>query len=133
VIETDSGTHYSVYVSFAEVYNEKVYDLLSIDSSPHSVSNGGPLAGTPDISRLSMASTVSIVNVSHSTSPKLARNKWGTKLREPTTVKRKALALKSDTHSGGCKYIHGLREVPVRNAEVRHTRAFAPSSMTESE
>jgi kinesin family protein 20 len=128
VVETDPNSRYSVYVSFAEVYNEKIYDLLAADSVPNSLANSGALAGTPDMSRLSMASTASTVNISHSTSPKLTRNKWGAKLREPTTVKRKALTLKSDTHSGGCKYIHGLREVPVRNAEVRRIRPCRNSS-----
>jgi hypothetical protein len=133
VIETDPDTRYSVYISFAEVYNEKVYDLLAADSSSnnplshsHGGMSGGGGGGTPaDMSRLSMASTASTVNISHSTSPVLSRTKWGgpSRMREPTpgttTVKRKALTLKADTHSGGCKYVHGLREVRVRNAEVR--------------
>jgi len=92
---------YAIWVSYAEIYNEKIYDLLE-DSLPAS-----SLAFASAQSNVSLSS----VGLGSSSSSQLLRN--------VTTLKRKALALKQDKLASH-KYIHGLREIRVFSAEVSH-------------
>lgn len=90
----------------AEVYNEKIYDLLS-----------------------SPASTPSIASSTHSSTPTsvlqaglgfLSVKAKGGFFKSFQTVKRNALTLKADkVGAGGMgKYVAGMREVRVHNAQV---------------
>lgn len=115
VLQVDRNYEYSIWVSYAEIYNEKVFDLLGVSSTdtpspdpriPHSTPTiGFPRSQSTIGAFTSCANLAALANVSNSTdfNP------------NPLLVKRKALALKNDPDGG--KYIAGLREVRVRNAE----------------
>ncbi|KIJ45660.1 hypothetical protein M422DRAFT_75069 [Sphaerobolus stellatus SS14] len=94
ILKVDKNYEYSVWVSYAEIYNEKVFDLLGIEEQP---TVGGKIrpSGFSNFSLLASSATADHNN--------------------PLLVKRKALALKNDPDGG--KYIAGLREVRIRNAE----------------
>lgn len=89
------GEHhqYAVWVSYAEVYNEKTFDLLDISLPTPSSSANSSFSGG-GVSALGL----------------------GSKLLGGNTVKRKALSIKSDKNNKG-KYISGLREVRVFSAQ----------------
>lgn len=100
-LPVDSSFTYSLWVSYAEVYNESIYDLLDSPNStlaPSSASissigsGGGVFSG------------------------------WGGKLKAfvgtKTTFKRGALSLKMDETTGH-QYVQGIQEIRVANAEVR--------------
>ncbi|GAA5988196.1 hypothetical protein JCM11641_001608 [Rhodosporidiobolus odoratus] len=100
VIPVDDGFEYAVYVSYSEIYNEKIYDLLESPlpvpapstSSTTSTGGGGMLKGL---------------------------------FKNFTTVKRSALSLKADhkaQQASGAqpKVVGGLREVRVTSAEEAH-------------
>lgn len=94
-VHLDDRHQYSIWVSFAEVYNEKAFDLLdgptgASSSSASSSFSGGSLG--------------------------LGLGLGGSRLLPGSTVKRKALSIKSDK-SGTGKYISGLREIRVFNAQ----------------
>ncbi|TIA69656.1 hypothetical protein E3P91_03495 [Wallemia ichthyophaga] len=78
----DKNYKYAIWISFAEIYNEKVYDLLE---------------SLPSTSNLHPSNSV---------------GSMGTATSKKTTivVKRKALGLRSD-RDADAKYIEGLREV----------------------
>ncbi|KAF8499449.1 P-loop containing nucleoside triphosphate hydrolase protein [Gautieria morchelliformis] len=114
IIKVDRNYEYSIWLSYAEIYNEKVFDLLGVSSSepsspeahiPHSTSTFGiPRSYSTIGGFTSCANLAALANAPSSTD-----------LSNPLLVKRKALALKNDPDGG--KYIAGLREVRVRNAE----------------
>lgn len=100
----------------AEIYLEKIYDLLE--------------APTPVVS-VSTSSTTS-------TSSSIFQSGFGffgagakakQMVKNLQTVKRNALSLKHDKTSGN-KYVHGMKEVRVHSAEVRHR--FCISSLVPS-
>ena len=114
VLKVDRNFEYSIWVSYAEIYNERVFDLLGVSSSDppspearisHSVSTFGLSR-----SHSTMGGFTSCANLAA-----LANAPNSTDLNNPLLVKRKALALKNDPDGG--KYIAGLREVRVRSAE----------------
>lgn len=113
VLKVDRNYEYSIWVSYAEIYNEKVFDLLGVSSDtpspeariPHSTST----FGFPR-SQSTIGGFTSCANLAA-----LASAPSSTDLNNPLLVKRKALALKNDPDGG--KYIAGLREVRVRSAE----------------
>lgn len=96
-LDVDRNHEYAVWVSYTEVYNEKIYDLLSA-VSPATLNNPRlqTAAGISSLSSLAVISTAVA-----STPPGL-------------TVIRKALPLKNDPEGG--KYVAGLREIRVYNA-----------------
>ncbi|KAI5119917.1 hypothetical protein M0805_000882 [Coniferiporia weirii] len=112
-VKVDKNYEYSIWISYAEVYNEKVYDLLSDDSTegdgysacatPQGP-NGIPRSGTSKKPPRTTSTTWSNLATFSSSSA------------DVLLVKRKALTLKSDPDSGG-KYISGLRCVRVKSAE----------------
>ncbi|CAE7113021.1 unnamed protein product [Rhizoctonia solani] len=128
-VKIDRNYEYSVFVSYAEIYNEKIFDLLASDSlSPEVPSmsrsgSGQSLARSSHArplpkylsallpkslsSHLGFGSSGSISSMAGSTGP-------GSEM--PGTVTRKALALKSDPTTNG-KFISGLREIRVRSAQ----------------
>ncbi|QRW05771.1 kinesin motor domain protein [Ceratobasidium sp. AG-Ba] len=140
VIKVDRNYEYSVFVSYAEIYNEKIFDLLATSSlSPEdaatsavsrsnssqslvraaqSTTGGSQAKPLPRyLSAILPKSITSHLGFSSSTSGSgLASNPaWGAG-DVPGTLSRKALALKSDPMTGG-KYISGIREIRVRTAE----------------
>ncbi|THH12142.1 hypothetical protein EW145_g161 [Phellinidium pouzarii] len=113
-VKVDKNYEYSIWISYAEVYNEKVYDLLSSDATegdgasvcatPQG-SGGVPHSGT--VKKLPRATSTTWSNVASLATSSSA---------DVLLVKRKALALKSDTESGG-KYVSGLKCVRVSSTE----------------
>ncbi|KAI0639063.1 kinesin-domain-containing protein [Trametes polyzona] len=113
VLKLDRNYEYTIWLSYAEVYNEKVYDLFgSLESggAPTS-SQGTPARGGSGIPR----PTSSFLNL-----PVPSNNK-----AHPLLLTRKALMVKpcplsdgdvdGDATSAG-KYVAGLRQVRVRSA-----------------
>ncbi|GAA6049064.1 hypothetical protein JCM3770_003869 [Rhodotorula araucariae] len=104
VIPLSDGYEYSVWVSYSEIYNEKIYDLLEapLPTSTSASSSTVPTASTGGGGMLKGL------------------------FRNFTTVKRSALSLKADktapaTAGGsGQKVVGGLREVKVASAEEAH-------------
>ena len=103
-VKVDKNYSYAIFVSYAEVYNEKIFDLLDavLPSTstplPAPKSNGNlarPSSGWPLSSSLSLAA--------------LANGGGG-------VLKRRALALKNDPEGNG-KYVAGLNEVRVRTRD----------------
>ncbi|KAI0359037.1 kinesin-domain-containing protein [Trametes cingulata] len=113
-LKLDRNYEYTIWLSYAEVYNEKVYDLfgsLESGAAPSSNSQGTPARGNSAIPR----PTSSFLNL-----PVPSNNK-----AHPLLLTRKALMVKpcplsdgdvdGDATSAG-KYIAGLRQVRVRSA-----------------
>lgn len=114
VLKVDRNYEYSVWVSYAEIYNEKVFDLLGVSSTDPT----SPGARIPySTSTLTLPRSHSTISgfTSCANLAALASTPTSTDFNNPLLVKRKALALKSDPEGG--KYIAGLREVRVRSAE----------------
>jgi kinesin family protein 20 len=103
---------YSIWVSYAEIYNEKIYDLLE-----------SPLP-TPIPSNSSTSTSHSLTGVLNAGLGFLNATK-AIGLKGLQSVKRNALSLKSDSKAGN-KYVHGMKEVRVHSAEV--SRPFFVSS-----
>ncbi|KAK4705272.1 kinesin family member 20, partial [Phenoliferia sp. Uapishka_3] len=99
-ISLEEGYEYSIWVSYAEVYNEKIYDLLQ-----------SPIPA-PAPSTSSTTSTSSGWG---------ARFKGVLGLKGPQTVKRAALTLKSDIKGAGQKYVAGMQELRINSAEEART------------
>ncbi|CCA72134.1 related to Kinesin-like protein KIF23 [Serendipita indica DSM 11827] len=97
VLPVDKNYEYAVWVSYAEVYNEKIFDLLSVsdptadNSKPHTIGNA-------------VSSYLNLAALASSSSSNI-----------PVTLHRRALGLKTSPDGMG-KYVHGLREVRVKNA-----------------
>ena len=107
VVKTDRNYEYAVWVSYIEVYNEKVFDLLSDDSSEkedETVGNGIPRSNTTRNVPRSTSTWQNLASLATSSST------------DVLLVKRKALGLKSDPDTGG-KYVGGLQTVRVRSTE----------------
>lgn len=112
IIKADRNYHYAVWISYAEVYNEKVFDLLSDDSSNKDDDDGS--SGTPR-NGLMRATSSRTIPRSTSTWQNLA-SLASSSSTDVLLVKRKALSLKNDPDTGG-KYVSGLRIVKVRTSE----------------
>ncbi|KAA1119213.1 hypothetical protein PGT21_018125 [Puccinia graminis f. sp. tritici] len=101
ILPIDTNCEYGIWISYAEVYNEKVYDLL--DTLLESSSSSG---ATFQSFTANLADQVK--NAAHLLHTK-ASHSGG-------VIKRKPLTLKHDKANGN-KYIHGLTEIRVKTAE----------------
>lgn len=113
-VSVDKNYEYSLWISYAEVYNEKVYDLLSNDSPDEGPSSCGTPTGTGG----SLARSTNSKKLPRNTST-IWSNLASLTRKDSTDVllvKRKALSLKNDPDSGG-KYIAGLKCIRVNSAE----------------
>lgn len=108
-ITVDKNYEYAVWISYAEVYNEKVYDLLSDDSSDN---NPTPNAR----GKFGLPRSAALKSISRSSTWKSLTSLASSSSADVLLVKRKALTLKSDPDTGG-KYVAGLKTVCVRSAE----------------
>lgn len=114
VIQVDDAYEYSIWISYAEIYNEKIYDLLE-----------SPLPTPINSSSSSSSHSLTPASIFHAGLGFL--NASGAKakamgLKGLQSVKRNALSLKHDSQAGN-KYVHGMKEVRVHSAEVRLYRA----------
>ncbi|KJE00683.1 kinesin family member 20/23 [Cryptococcus gattii NT-10] len=112
VVKVDKNFSYAVFISYAEVYNEKIFDLLEA-VLPASSSSASPLPPTKaTYDRLPRASHMqgipSVLNSSFNMAA-MANGGGG-------VLKRQALSLKNDPDGNG-KYIAGLKDVRVRTRE----------------
>ncbi|KAJ1018039.1 hypothetical protein NDA16_004908 [Ustilago loliicola] len=94
----DRNLRYSVFVSYVEIYNEKLFDLL--DVSP------GSTLGRSESVRASNWSLANMANAAPSSIP----------ASTSITLNRRPLSLKNDQENGG-KYVAGLREIKVNSPE----------------
>jgi kinesin family protein 20/kinesin family protein 23 len=104
-LAVDASCRYSVWVSYVEVYMEKIFDLL--DAAPDTPTEATGM--TP--SRSGMVRSGSRMGSSWSISNLAGLANGGSKA---TVLERKPLSLKNDPEGG--KYIDGAREVRVRSA-----------------
>lgn len=128
MVPIDPSWTYRVSVSYAEIYNNQIYDLLNTapSASDSQVKAGASKSSVINISPSASSNVrflpTSILNlnpfswiggggggVSHASRQNLGRGSI-------TTVSRQALTLRSDPLKGG-KYIANLSEVPVSSAE----------------
>jgi hypothetical protein len=93
-ISIEGGYEYSVWASYAEIYNERVFDLL----------------GKQDVLGKLQKSTSNFLSSGPRTGPTNSR------IPHQYSVRRKALSLKSDGYGG--KYIAGLRELHCRTRQA---------------
>ncbi|GAK66634.1 kinesin-domain-containing protein [Moesziomyces antarcticus] len=98
-LTVDRNLRYSVFASYVEVYNEKLFDLL--DVSP------GATIGRSESVRGSNWSLANMANAAPSSLPSSASS---------ITLNRKPLSLKRD-HETGAKYVDGLREIKINSAD----------------
>ncbi|TCD62039.1 hypothetical protein EIP91_007534 [Steccherinum ochraceum] len=105
-LKLDRNHEYTVWISYAEVYNEKVYDLLASVDDPSATQSPPPASGIP-------RATSSYLNLPVPNSQS-----------KPLLLTRKALAVKpcpladsdsTDVGSSG-RYIAGLRQLRVHSA-----------------
>lgn len=109
-VRVDRNYRYSVWVSYMEVYNEKIFDLL--DAAPQTATNSSGL--TPSTSTFgSLARSGSFRGMSNWS---LAPSEGNT---GPIYLQRKPLSLKSDIEAGG-KHVAGLQEIRVHSPEEAH-------------
>ncbi|UZJ51432.1 hypothetical protein CBS101457_000752 [Exobasidium rhododendri] len=101
-VRVDRNYRYSIWVSYVEVYNEKIFDLLdatspSSSSTPRSSTFGGGMTRSDSVrgSNWTLASLLSDAG--------------------PIYLQRKPLTLKNDAENGG-KYVAGLQEIRVNSA-----------------
>lgn len=104
VIDVDREYEYSIWVSYVEVYNEKVFDLLEEGDEPLQSNSKIPRSNASKHLTRPTSTWRSLISLASSTSS-----------GDVPLVKRRALVLKNDP-SGG-KYIAGLREIRVKSAE----------------
>ncbi|KAM0786363.1 hypothetical protein ACM66B_001833 [Microbotryomycetes sp. NB124-2] len=102
-VKLDDGYKYSIWVSYAEVYNEKIYDLLE-----------SPVPSSTTVSA-STSSTSSVLQSGFSFFG--AAGKAKSFVKGLSTVKRNALSLKHDKAGNGAKYVAGMKEVCVHSAQ----------------
>lgn len=100
-VKVDRNYRYSVWVSYVEVYNEKIFDLL--DAAPPSTS------ATPRPSTFGGMTRSDSIRGSNWTLASLATDSG------PIYLQRRPLVLKNDVESGG-KYVAGLQEIRVQSA-----------------
>ncbi|GMK58260.1 hypothetical protein CspeluHIS016_0502920 [Cutaneotrichosporon spelunceum] len=114
-VKVDRNFSYAVFVSYVEVYNDKIFDLLDsvLPSTRPKVASATPRASA--MPRASgMPRTMSTIglsgHISSSMSLAALANGGG------GVLKRRALVLKNDPEGNG-KYICGAHEIRVRNRE----------------
>ncbi|GAA5907353.1 uncharacterized protein JCM6883_001177 [Sporobolomyces salmoneus] len=107
IVNVDENYEYSIWVSYSEIYNEKIYDLLE-----------SPIPG-PAPSTSSISSTAASGGGMFSGFSQGAKN-----LFKFPTVKRSALSLKADKPTPGSstmgqtfKVVAGMKEIRVHSAE----------------
>ncbi|KAL1408789.1 hypothetical protein Q8F55_005602 [Vanrija albida] len=102
-VKVDRNFSYAVFVSYAEVYNEKIFDLLDsvLPSSRPTVSRA---AGSMRFSNYGLSGVGSSMSLAA-----MANGGGG-------VLKRRALVLKNDPEGSG-KYIAGLHEIRVRTRD----------------
>ncbi|KAJ9103257.1 hypothetical protein QFC21_002680 [Naganishia friedmannii] len=117
-IKVDRNFSYAVYLSYVEVYNEKIFDLL--ESIPTTNSKEQPKKPTTRPSS-SAVRTSSAMQRSFSQ----AFGSFGNRMSMAAAanggngiIKRQALALKNDLDGG--KYVAGLKEIRVKTREEAH-------------
>ncbi|WWC63071.1 uncharacterized protein I303_105670 [Kwoniella dejecticola CBS 10117] len=110
-VKVDRNFSYAVFVSYAEVYNEKIFDLLDA-VLPSSPSTPGLQRGRPTNTGLPRGSNAYGFSGALNSSFNLAALANG----GGGILKRHALALKNDPEGNG-KYIAGLKDVRVRTRE----------------
>nr|KIR46176.1 kinesin family member 20/23 [Cryptococcus bacillisporus CA1280] len=112
VVKVDKNFSYAVFISYAEVYNEKIFDLLEA-VLPASSSSASPLphikATYDRFPRASHMQGIPFVLNSSFNMAAMANGGGG-------VLKRQALSLKNDPDGNG-KYIAGLKDVRVRTRE----------------
>ncbi|SGZ31825.1 BQ5605_C042g12013 [Microbotryum silenes-dioicae] len=104
IVNVDDNFEYSIWVSYAEVYLEKIYDLLESPVASQSVSTSSTASVTSNMFQAGLG----LFSAGGAKAKAMVKGFQ--------TVKRNALSLKHDK-SGGNKYVHGMREVRVHSAE----------------
>ncbi|TYJ52354.1 hypothetical protein B9479_007048 [Cryptococcus floricola] len=109
-IKVDRNFSFAIFVSYSEVYNEKIFDLLDsvLPTSPATPTQPRPRATYDKAPRGSRMQSFSAVNSSFHMAA-MANGGGG-------VLKRQALSLKNDPEGSG-KYIAGLKDVRVRTRE----------------
>ncbi|WVQ99831.1 hypothetical protein IAU59_006974 [Kwoniella sp. CBS 9459] len=110
-VKVDRNFSYAVFVSYAEVYNEKIFDLLDavLPSTPSTPGTGRGRVTSNGLPRASNTFGFSGALNSSFNLAAMANGGGG-------VLKRHALALKNDPEGNG-KYIAGLKDVRVRTRE----------------
>ncbi|KAG0151042.1 hypothetical protein CROQUDRAFT_651558 [Cronartium quercuum f. sp. fusiforme G11] len=103
VLPIDPSAEYGVWISYAEVYNEKVYDLLDTPTPVLASASSGA----------TFQSLTSNITDHVTRMAQMLHNKASS---SGGVIKRKPLVLKHDK-AHGHKYVHGLTELRVRTAE----------------
>ncbi|WVQ81700.1 hypothetical protein IAT38_003825 [Cryptococcus sp. DSM 104549] len=111
VVKVDRNFSYAVFVSYAEVYNDKIFDLLDavLPTAPSTPGQHRPRFTSDKIPRGSYAPGYS--TALNSTFNLAAMANGG-----PGVLKRQALGLKNDPEGNG-KYIAGLKDIRVKTRE----------------
>ncbi|PWN37267.1 kinesin-domain-containing protein [Meira miltonrushii] len=109
-VKIDRNYRYSVWVSYVEVYNEKIFDLL--DAAPPASSSSMPRSSS-FFGGLTRSDSMRGSNWT------LAANAGGSDANGPIYLQRKPLSLKNDIEAGG-KFVSGLQEIRIHSpAEAR--------------
>ncbi|WVF72614.1 hypothetical protein IAT40_007432 [Kwoniella sp. CBS 6097] len=110
-VKVDRNFSYAVFVSYAEVYNEKIFDLLDavLPSAPSTPGVGRGRVTNNGLPRASNTFGLSGALNSSFNLAAMANGGGG-------ILKRHALSLKNDPEGNG-KYIAGLKDVRVRTRE----------------
>ncbi|WVW85845.1 hypothetical protein I302_107883 [Kwoniella bestiolae CBS 10118] len=110
-VKVDRNFSYAVFVSYAEVYNEKIFDLLDsvLPTAPSTPSMARSRATNTGLPRAS--NTYGFPGALNSSFNLAAMANGGGGI-----LKRHALSLKNDPEGNG-KYIAGLKDVRVRSRE----------------
>lgn len=104
-VKVDRNYRYSVWVSYVEVYNEKIFDLLDAAPPASTTSRPSTFGGGFSRSESFRGSNWALASLTNDTGP--------------IYLQRKPLTLKNDAESGG-KYVAGLQEIRVHSiAEAR--------------
>ncbi|KAF8761324.1 Kinesin protein [Rhizoctonia solani] len=109
-IKVDRNYEYSVFVSYAEIYNEKIFDLLASESLTSESSSMSRSGSGQSLSRSLHAKPLPSTSLRY-----YPRVSVRTLDLDPVAA-RTALALKSDPVTNG-KFVSGLREIRVRSAQ----------------
>ncbi|SOV05517.1 related to Kinesin-like protein KIF23 [Ustilago sp. UG-2017a] len=97
-VAVDRNLRYSVFASYVEIYNEKLFDLLD-------VSPGATLGRSESV----RASNWSLANMANTAPSSISAS-------ASITLNRRPLSLKNDQENGG-KYVAGLREIKINSPE----------------
>ncbi|KAH0445950.1 hypothetical protein IEQ34_025215 [Dendrobium chrysotoxum] len=116
-VRVDRNYRYSVWVSYVEVYNEKIFDLLDV-APPTTTPSSGLTASISAAFGLSRSDSYRGSNWALAASSTNG-NAGSSDSNSPILLQRKPLSLKNDIEAGG-KYVAGLQEIRVRSpAEAR--------------